>query len=153
MWVPSLILFLTWFFKPAHTLFTYTNNYVGALFSHIVSHLVSHVAAPSFKPDHTLIVYVYEQLWRCPPPLIPAPILFLAQSLWDGGKFKERFVAYGPSPASGSVYKLRYFFPDFMKEMFVCLWPADKIVSGEVADHFELSRFHHCIVKCSIVAL
>ena len=88
------------------------------------------------------------------PSLIPVPTkVFLAQSLWDGGKFKERFVAYGPSPASGSVYKLRYFFPDFMKEMFVCLWPADKIVSGEVADHFELSRFHHCIVKCSIVAL
>ena len=65
----------------------------------------------------------------------------------------ERFVAYGPSPASGSVYKLRFFLTDFMKEMFVCLWPADKIGSGEVADHFELSRFHHCIVKCSIVAL
>ena len=122
--------------------------------SHIVSHLVSHVAAPSFKPAHTFDCVCIRTAMEVPSPfLIPAPILFLAQSLWDGGKFKERFVAYGPSPASGSVYKLRYFFPDFMKEMFVCLWPADKIVSGEVADHFELSRFHHCIVKCSIVAL
>ena len=110
MWVPSLILFLTqsllWVLSshivsslvlPTHCVRVRTAMDVPSL-SHIVSHLVSHVAAPSFKPDHTLIVYVYEQLWRCPPPLIPAPIFFLAQSLWDGGK--ERFVAYGPSPAS-----------------------------------------------------
>ena len=73
MWVPPLILFLT-------------QSLLWVLSSHIVSHLVLQTC------PH--IVYVYEQLWRC-PPLIPAPILFLAQSLWDGGKFKERFVAYG----------------------------------------------------------
>ena len=86
MWVPSLILFLT-------------QSLLWAL-SHIVSHLVSHVAAPSFKPDHTFDCVCIRTAMEVPSPfLIPAPILFLAQSLWDVGKFKERFVAYGPSPA------------------------------------------------------